>query len=178
MFRWTYNLSFFSKKIIIQAVWNCFEQFGHECFFLCTSVSHMNNNNNKTWILFAMSAYSFDEPKFTSARKKEEKKEKTISKTPKLNACFFVCICTTSVGISESVLFFGFMLILRSILCLLVLYEYSKQNNICENIIFILYLVFYMVTSYNCCCVGWWKPKLGIPQMRCPACCCSPSYRT
>ena len=27
-------------------------------------------NNNKTWILFAMSSYSFDEPKFTSARKK------------------------------------------------------------------------------------------------------------
>ena len=47
--------------------------------------------NNKTWILFAMSAYSFDEPEFTSAqkkkkkkkKKKEEKKEKTISKTSK-----------------------------------------------------------------------------------------------
>ena len=43
-----------------------------------------NNNNNKTWILFAMSAYSIDKLKFTSAReKKEENKEKIISKTPK-----------------------------------------------------------------------------------------------
>ena len=31
-----------------------------------------------------MSTNSSDEPKFTSARKKEEKKEKIISKTPKL----------------------------------------------------------------------------------------------
>ena len=43
-----------------------------------------DNNNHKTWILFAMSAYSFDELKFTSAQKKEEKKQKTISKNPKI----------------------------------------------------------------------------------------------
>ena len=32
-------------------------------------------NNTKIWILFAMSAYSFDEPKFTSAREKRKEKE-------------------------------------------------------------------------------------------------------
>ena len=34
------------------------------------------NNNNKTWILFAMSVYSFDELKFTSARKKRKERKK------------------------------------------------------------------------------------------------------
>ena len=38
-----------------------------------------NNNNNNIWILFAMSAYSFDKPKFTSTREKRKEK-KTISK--------------------------------------------------------------------------------------------------
>ena len=32
-------------------------------------------NNNKIWILFAMCAYSFDEPKFTSAQEKKKKKK-------------------------------------------------------------------------------------------------------
>ena len=67
---------------------------------------------------------------------------------------FFVCIRTASVEIRELVLFSRFVLILCSISCLLVLYEYSKQNNICKNILFILYRVSYMVTSYNCCYVG------------------------
>ena len=31
--------------------------------------------NNKIWILFAMSAYSFDEPKFTSAQENRKEKE-------------------------------------------------------------------------------------------------------
>ena len=39
--------------------------------------------HNKTWILFAMSTYSFDEREFTNAQKKGDKKEKTINKTPK-----------------------------------------------------------------------------------------------
>ena len=61
-------------------------------------VNNNNNKNNKTLILFAMSPYSFNEPKFTSAqkekKKKEKKKEKTIGKTPKftvhnpLSHCF------------------------------------------------------------------------------------------
>ena len=34
----------------------------------------------KTWILFAMSAYSFDESKFTSARKKKKRKESENNK--------------------------------------------------------------------------------------------------
>ena len=34
-----------------------------------------NNNNNKIWILFAMSAYSFDELKFTSTWEKWKEKE-------------------------------------------------------------------------------------------------------
>ena len=33
-------------------------------------LEHCNNDNNKVYILFAMSTYSFDEPKFTSAREK------------------------------------------------------------------------------------------------------------
>ena len=44
--------------------------------------STISINKCRTWILFAMSAYSFDEPKFTSFRKRKRKK-KTISKTPK-----------------------------------------------------------------------------------------------
>ena len=32
--------------------------------------------NNKTWILFAMGAYSFDEAKFTSVREEKKKKKK------------------------------------------------------------------------------------------------------
>ena len=39
----------------------CHQQFNN---------NNNNNNNNKIWILFAMSAYSFDEPKFTSTREK------------------------------------------------------------------------------------------------------------
>ena len=33
------------------------------------------SDNNKIWILFAMSAYSFDELKFTSTREKWKEKE-------------------------------------------------------------------------------------------------------
>ena len=50
---------------------------------LIPKYTEIHQNNNKTWILFAMSAYSFDEVKFTSAQNKKEKKKKTISKTPK-----------------------------------------------------------------------------------------------
>ena len=39
--------------------------------------------NNKIWILFAMSAYSFDEPKFTSAREKRKEKENNKQKHQK-----------------------------------------------------------------------------------------------
>ena len=42
------------------------------------------SNNNKIWILFAMSAYSFDEPKFTSAREKRKEKENNKQKHPKI----------------------------------------------------------------------------------------------
>ena len=40
-----------------------------------------NKHNNKTWILFPMSTYSFDEPKFTSAR-----------------VCVCVCVCVGGGG--------------------------------------------------------------------------------
>ena len=36
------------------------------CVIMRIQLSHLYNNNNKIWILFAMSAYFFDEPKFTS----------------------------------------------------------------------------------------------------------------
>ena len=41
-------------------------------------------NNNKIWILFAMSAYSFDKPKFTSAREKRKEKENNKQKHQKI----------------------------------------------------------------------------------------------
>ena len=41
------------------------------------------NNNNKIWILFAMSAYSFDKLKFTSAREKWKEKENDTQKHQK-----------------------------------------------------------------------------------------------
>ena len=48
----------------------------HEVRAVSTSVlfAHTlsNNNNNKIRVFFVMSAYSFDEPKFTSARDKKK----------------------------------------------------------------------------------------------------------
>ena len=38
---------------------------------------------NKIWILFAMSTYSFDEPKFTSALEKQKEKENNKQKHQK-----------------------------------------------------------------------------------------------
>ena len=48
-----------------------------------TIVYNNSNNSNKIWILFAMSAYSFDEPKFTSAREKRKEKENNKQKHQK-----------------------------------------------------------------------------------------------
>ena len=45
--------------------------------------SSNNNHNNKKWILFAMSADSFDELKFTSAREKRKEKENNKQKHQK-----------------------------------------------------------------------------------------------
>ena len=42
-----------------------------------------NSNNDKIWILFAMSAYSFDELKFTSTREKRKEKENNKQKHQK-----------------------------------------------------------------------------------------------
>ena len=46
--------------------------------------ARVQKNNNKIWILFTMSAYSFDEPKFTSAREKRKEKENNKQKHQKL----------------------------------------------------------------------------------------------
>ena len=66
-----------------------------------------------------------------------------------MNSTFFICIRTANVGIKELALFFKFMLIVCIISCLLILYEYSKEDNICKNFLFILYPVFYTVTKYR-----------------------------
>ena len=42
-----------------------------------------NNNNNKIWILCVMSVYSFDKPKFTSARGKRKERENNKQKHQK-----------------------------------------------------------------------------------------------
>ena len=44
------------------------------------NVRLQNNNNNKIWILFAMSAHSFDELKFTSTLEKRKEKENNNKK--------------------------------------------------------------------------------------------------
>ena len=56
-----------------------------------------NNNNNKKkkkkkkiWILVATSAYSFDEPKFISARKKRKEKENNKQKHQNLQCIIFL----------------------------------------------------------------------------------------